>query len=271
MIGHKTNGDWTDVTSISRNQIVFEDRNREYGAYVISQRYNNSLALALLIASSLIAVVAALPFLIHLLSKDKVVSDIGPGIVSRPREYIEHFTQPVIPHTVLSTRPPAQSTRVTPPSIMREETIETIKTATSAATTDASTTASSDPVASDPGTSISNNPGIRAEPDKTIFIVVQKMPVFPGGDVVDYLGKNTNYPEEYRDANISGVVYYTFVVEADGTVSNVTILKGVAGGPELSNEVVRAIRSMPTWTPGMQNGHPVRVQYSGRIGFKLRD
>ena len=75
------------------------------------------------------------------------------------------------------------------------------------------------------------------------------------------------YPQEAVDKKIQGRVLLTFIIEADGTVSNVTVVKSVV--PSIDNEAVRVISSSPRWQPGFQSGNPVRVRYSMWLGFVL--
>lgn len=100
---------------------------------------------------------------------------------------------------------------------------------------------------------------------------VVEMPEYPGGEyaLFAYLGKNIHYPDSARDAGIAGVVYVGFVVEKDGSISNIEILQGIGGGCD--EEVIRLIKNMPKWKPGLQDGEPVRVQYRLPVKFTVRD
>jgi len=100
--------------------------------------------------------------------------------------------------------------------------------------------------------------------------IVEVMPEFPGGQkaLLTYLGESVIYPVIASDSGIEGVVYVQFIVEKDGSISNVEILKGIGGGCD--QEAIRVIKSMPIWSPGRQQGHPVRVQYRAPIRFVLR-
>ncbi len=102
-----------------------------------------------------------------------------------------------------------------------------------------------------------------------IFNLVEEMPEFPGGDAerIKYLKNNLNYPEVARKNGIEGRVFVTFVVEKDGSLSNVKILRGIGGGCD--EEAVRVIENMPKWKPGKQKGRNVRVQFNMPIVFKL--
>ena len=102
-----------------------------------------------------------------------------------------------------------------------------------------------------------------------IFKVVENPPSFPGGDAarMKYLKDNINYPEMARESGISGKVFVTFVVEPNGSVTNVSILRGIGGGCD--EEAKRVIKAMPRWIPGKQRGKPVRVQFNMPIKFTL--
>lgn len=101
------------------------------------------------------------------------------------------------------------------------------------------------------------------------FTIVEEMPEFPGGQeaLFAYIGKALKYPEEAVEAGIEGVVYITFVVEADGTITGAKVIRGIGGGCD--EEAVRVVGSMPNWKPGKQRGKAVRVQYNLPLRFKL--
>ncbi len=102
-----------------------------------------------------------------------------------------------------------------------------------------------------------------------IFTVVEESPSFPGGDVarIKFLQQNIVYPQMARESGIQGTVYVTFVVERNGNVTDVRILRGIGGGCD--EEAVRVIKAMPKWQPGKQRGKPVRVQFNMPIKFTL--
>jgi TonB family protein len=107
-------------------------------------------------------------------------------------------------------------------------------------------------------------------PEKdSIFQVVDEMPEFPGGPeaMMKFVTSNVKYPEKAKDEGIAGRVFVSFVVEKDGTVSNVKVLRGIGGGCD--EEAVRVVKSMPKWKPGMQKGKPVRVNFNMPFTFKL--
>lgn len=102
-----------------------------------------------------------------------------------------------------------------------------------------------------------------------VYDVVEQMPSFPGGinALKEYIKKTMRYPEEARKENIQGRVILTFIVEEDGSITNVRVAKSIS--PLLDQEAVRIVRSMPKWIPGKQAGITVRVKYTIPIMFRL--
>jgi TonB family protein len=107
--------------------------------------------------------------------------------------------------------------------------------------------------------------------DASIFTVVEQMPEFPGGagEMMKYIQRNIHYPEKERDAGVEGKCFIKFVVEQDGSISNVEVLKGILNGQGCDQEALRVIKNMPNWTPGTQNGKLVRVYFNVPISFRL--
>ena len=104
----------------------------------------------------------------------------------------------------------------------------------------------------------------------TIYEVVEQMPEFPDGGqsgLMDYLKKNIQYPEAAKKAGVQGRVILQFVVDKDGSIDNVSVLRGV--NPDLDKEAIRVVSNMPNWKPGMQKGKPVKVKYTVPIAFSL--
>lgn len=103
-----------------------------------------------------------------------------------------------------------------------------------------------------------------------IFTVVEQMPMYPGGDaaLMGYLRDNIKYPTVAAENGVQGRVVVGFVVERDGSITDVNILRGV--DPSLDREAMRVVKSMPKWTPGKQNGSAVRVKYQVPVSFRLQ-
>ena len=103
-----------------------------------------------------------------------------------------------------------------------------------------------------------------------IFTVVEQMPLFPGGDaaLMGYLRDNIHYPTVAAENGVQGRVVVGFVVERDGSITDVNVLRSV--DPSLDREAMRVVKSMPRWTPGKQNGSAVRVKYQVPVTFRLQ-
>lgn len=103
-----------------------------------------------------------------------------------------------------------------------------------------------------------------------IFTVVEQMPMYPGGDaaLMGYLRDNIKYPTVAAENGVQGRVIVGFVVERDGSITDVNILRGV--DPSLDREAMRVVKSMPRWNPGKQNGSAVRVKYQVPVSFRLQ-
>ena len=107
------------------------------------------------------------------------------------------------------------------------------------------------------------------EPEK-VFDMVEQMPTFPGGqqELMAYLGKNIKYPTIAQENGTQGRVIIQFVVERDGSITDVRVARGV--DPYLDKEAVRVVKSMPKWLPGKQNGKAVRVKFTVPVMFRLQ-
>jgi protein TonB len=108
------------------------------------------------------------------------------------------------------------------------------------------------------------------ESAETPFVVVEEMPMFPGGDstLLAYIIQNTRYPETAKKNNIQGKVILRFCITAKGTVDRVSVLRGV--DPEIDAEAIRVASSLPTFKPGKQGGKPVPVWYMIPVSFTLK-
>ncbi len=106
-------------------------------------------------------------------------------------------------------------------------------------------------------------------PEQHIFMVVEQMPAFPGGQgaLMKYLAEHIKYPELAKESGIQGRVFINFVVEPDGSIDQVKVLRGIGGGCD--EEAVRVVKSMPNWIPGKQRGKPVRVSFNLPVKFAL--
>lgn len=104
------------------------------------------------------------------------------------------------------------------------------------------------------------------------FVAIEEKPEFPGGDkeMYNFLRKNIQYPQKEKENDIQGKAFVTFVIDTDGSVTNVAIYKGVPEGSGIDAEALRVVKLMPKWKPGKQNGKVVKVRYIMPIRFTLQ-
>ena len=113
-------------------------------------------------------------------------------------------------------------------------------------------------------------PAPKPEVSNKVFDVVEEMPHFPGGPAAlqAFLSSNTKYPVVAQENGVQGRVIVSFVVERDGSITDVRVVRSV--DPSLDREASRVVRSMPRWSPGKQNGSNVRVKYTVPVVFRLQ-
>ena len=112
---------------------------------------------------------------------------------------------------------------------------------------------------------------VEEEEEEVVFVVVESMPEFPGGQqaLFKYLSENVKYPVIAQENGIQGRVICQFVVNKDGSIVDVEVVRS-GGDPSLDKEAVRVIKTMPKWKPGKQRGKPVRVKYTVPVNFILQ-
>lgn len=110
--------------------------------------------------------------------------------------------------------------------------------------------------------------------DNTVYdmVAIQEPASFPGGDaeLYKFLAKNIQYPTVEKENGIQGKVYLTFVIDKDGSITNVEVYKGLKGGPGCDKEAVRVAKMIPKWSPGKQNGKAVKMRFILPVNFRLQ-
>ncbi|MCX6322020.1 MAG: energy transducer TonB [Bacteroidia bacterium] len=249
------------------DDLLFETRNRDYGAYQLRKRYNSVVIAGIILASLLVSSAVIIPFIFNP-DSDRVLS----GGFKYVQVQMENLDPPIDEIIVPPAPPPPEAARIqevvkyTPPVVV--DTVLPLET-TLATTDEALAQPTSDQIEVK-GTGngedlLSGQEGIATDEP---FFVVEVMPSFKGGDIDkfrEWVLKRTNYPQIAIDKKIQGRVFLTFIVETDGAVSNVTIIKGV--DPILDDEAVKTIQASPKWSPGLQRGQPVRVRYQMSLSF----
>jgi periplasmic protein TonB len=259
------------------DDILFEHRNRAYGAYALRKAYAKRIQKAsfaglafflLLVSSPLIAV--------KITPKKLLVDNTYVKLIEPPKPDIK---KPVIPPP---TPPPPMKkiamTRFTMPRVTLETEKEPIRIVPPSDSSvqignknieGEKTTAyipPSVPTVSLPPPPEKNDKKVVEDPE---FIVVEQQPEFKDGlkALYRFLSDNIKYPAVARESSIEGTVYVGFVVGRDGTIRDVAVKRGLGGG--LNEEAVRVIQLMPKWNPGKQNGKAVSVAFTLPIKFRL--
>ena len=256
---------WTDI--------VFEGRNQDYGAYEIRRKNSKNTGLALLLAIVFFSLVVSLPVIIRLISdvlpEDKVIKSEEVVLAEPPPLDKEEPPPPPA-----EPPPPLKSTvQFTPPVIVEEvpedppPTQEEMKEVDAGATTQVGDENGVDLSLLDQG---KGNEVVEEPAPPQTFTIVEQMPGFPGGDgeLMKFIQKTIKYPAMAKENGITGTVYVQFVVDQNGEVVDVTVVRGAAS-KDLDQEATRVIKALPKWTPGKQTGKPVRVQFTLPIKFVL--
>lgn len=248
------------------DDIVFELRNKEYGAYTLRKRYNRNVAISLMIGTIILAVTIITPYL-----NAKAAENRAKRAERQVEIKMENLDQPN--ETVAPPPPPppppvdvVQQAKYVPPvvvdSVKEEDNVQLM-------TADEAQIEVKDEEVVEIVEEVKEEVQ-EEDPEATPFVVVEEMPMFPGGDVelLKYIGEHTQYPEIAKENNIQGRVIVRFCVTSKGGVSQVSILKGV--DPELDAEAIRVVNTLPAFKPGKQGGKPVPVWYMVPITFTLK-
>ena len=277
-----------DLSSREWTDLVFEGKNKEFGAYQLrtasAKRHNMAMI------SVVVVMVAA--FLIYLgVSALQRAEDAGPladaeqeivTIDTAPEEEIpeeepeERYEEPeveeVLPEEVLNTVKVTELAIVDDDQVTKEDEIKTqdelAQTETAFGATDFDQGTDDVSVVREHKEEVIVEE--KHEPEK-VFTVVEQMPEFPGGTsaLYEYLSKNIRYPEQAAQNDIQGRVTVQFVVEKDGSIGEVKVVR--SKDPDLDKEAVRVVKSLPKFVPGKMNGQSVRVWFTLPITFKLNN
>lgn len=244
----------------SFDEIVFEKRNKEYGSYVLRKRYPKIVGIAMIVAMVLFSGVIAYPLINNYINKGRLL--IKPSIEVGVEMKTPDVTPPPPPP------PPSvdvKAPKFTAPVVVEEDVETNISTQDEMAIKPNNNI----PITNDDVIVKDETPQTIIETPKQpeIFTVVEEQPMF-NGDLYEYLSNQIKYPEEAKELGIQGKVYVTFVVEKDGSITDIKVLRGIGGGCD--EEAVRVVKTMPNWTPGKQRGNAVRVQFNLPIKFTLQ-
>ncbi len=272
--------DVNKILSADYLDILFEGRNKAYGGYELRKKYPRRMLIAGIIG--ILAVLLA--FATTMINFEPEPEDIGP---IKPKEIVMTAPPPLKPNEPPPPPPPPApppvkpTVKFTPPVIKpneevreeekpqppkKEENVDVGKVNIEGSDDPSAISANLSPVS---GTGTAPVVVPPPPPDNKPLRTVQQMPSFPGGTaaLMKYLRDNMRYPEAAIDQNIQGTVLVEFVVNEDGSISNVVPQKELGGG--CTQEAIRVIKAMPKWTPGRNNNKAVKVYYKVPVVFRL--
>lgn len=266
-----------DLTSQEWCDLIFEGRNKDYGAYKMRARAARRLNFSVVLVIVIAAVGFSIPRLITMVTPEKkeVMTEVTTLSQLEEPEVKQEEVQKVQP---VAPPPPAlkSSIKFTAPVIKKDEEVaDEDQMKSQEELTESKVTIS---IADVQGTD--EEGGVLVEDlkqvvteapvEEEVFDMVEQAPQFPGGpaELMAWLGKNIRYPVIAQENGIQGRVICQFVVGSDGSVRDIKVMRGV--DPSLDKEAIRVIQSMPKWIPGRQNGKAVSVRYTLPVTFKLQ-
>lgn len=288
-----------DLTSKEWTDIVFEGKNKEFGAYVLRSESPNRHTKALVIVIVAIAIILALVVatIQGLFTPEKVIDDaanqaqsVNLGEMEEEEEEPEVAADLDIPEPEPEPEPQQAEDDVAATQALTElnivenvnkeneikdkedvrEDLSKIGTATHEGSDDLNKAAVVAEVVQEAPKKEEVKVVKPKDEGPVSMAVVEQKPQFPGGDAAMYswIGSNMNYPAQAAEEGVSGKVTVQFIVEKDGSISNVKVVRGKH--PALDAEAVRVVKKMPKWVPGRNNGAPVRVTYLLPVTFRLQ-
>lgn len=278
-----------DLSSREWTDIIFEGKNKEFGAYELRSQSVRRHNLAMLSVVGVIIIALLLSLLVSSIERaeETITGEAEQEMVSvdtsaeeeeAPEEEVEErFEEPeveeVLPEEVLNTVKVTEIAIVDDDQVTKEDEVKTqedlTQTETAFGAKDFDEGTDDVTVVRTIKEEVVVEEKKAPEPEK-IFTAVEEAPKFPGGDAELYkwLSKNIRYPEMAQQNNIQGRVTVQFVVEKDGSIGEVKVVRGK--DPDLDKEAKRVVKSLPKFIPGKMNGQSVRVWYTLPINFKLQ-
>ena len=270
------NNDWVDI--------VFEGRNQEYGAYKLrkgTSKRNVFSILAMLALAALVFIGISLKTIIESSTKKVAVTQVQElSALEKPKEKAEVKQKKVeIQQPEKVVERVKSSVKFTAPVIKKDDDVKpedelktqdelmNTKTAIGALDVKGNDDANGEVLKLKEAVA---QPEPKPEVENKVFDVVEQMPSFPGGNsaLMEYLQQNVKYPVVAQENGVQGRVVVSFVVEKDGSIADVKVVRSV--DPSLDKEAARVVKSMPRWIPGKQNGSAVRVKYNVPVSFRLQ-
>jgi protein TonB len=260
-----------EIQNASMDDMVFEYRNKNYGAYILRKIYDKNITISSLVASGLFLIFIATPYILALSKGAPEEKKLDLSQVDLQQAPPQDPKEP--PPPIVEPPPPLKSTiQFTPPEPVPDEQVKENRVVTQDDLKDldiSNKTEQGDPNGVDRSLLDENNKGPVDVEDNSVQTYVEQMPEFPGGEaaLMKYLHDHINYPPLAVENEIQGKVIIDFVVGKDGSISKITVAKSLGFGCD--QEAVRVISTMPKWNPGKQNGRSVNVSYKVPVKFTL--
>ena len=250
------------LNKLEFDDIVFENRNKDYGAYPIRKNYNANLIISIVLASFIVIASVVIPYLDYVGKSRKAGKEIRLRYVEMKMDKMEPPKEDIYIPPALAPPPPnaIANIRYVPPVVV--DSVQSVDKQQPTVDDVQASNPDSQKAISGSGNSDDLLTGQDGERSDEPYVIVEVPPTFKGGGIErfrEWVQKRTIYPQIAQDNGIHGTVGVTFVVEKDGAVSNVKIVKSV--NPILDAEAVKAIEASPQWSPGLQRGRPVRVRF----------
>jgi len=284
---HQISDNWDSCLSMKRNNIVFENRLQEYGAYQIRRDYFRTVLISFLGALFFAGAITIIPTLLYSYFKANFVKKVIPTtelIPVDPNLIYQYKKETVKTETPSFKEKPVQSfsnnnVEKVPEVVNKEIKSDDLNKKKNIVDNGVIGDEKGDAKVltynhAGNGSGGGNDLGNGKEDfeDSKPSLIADKMPEFAGGEeaMFNFIRKNINYPSFEKSELISGTVYITFVINKNGKVENAVITRGVKGGKGLELEALRVINKMPDWIPGQTNNKPVKVQFTFPIKFMLQ-
>lgn len=248
------------------DDIVFEKRNKEYGAYQLRKKYNRVVIISTVIGCIALATAVIIPYINASRNASHKQREATEVIAEMANDIQNEVAPPPPPP------PPPAAEVQTVVKYVAPVVVDTIKieeqTQLMISDEQVETTVNKEAVEIVEQKEIVIE--VEEAEEEKVFIAVEEAPEFPGGQtaLLQYIANAVKYPVIAQENGVQGTVYVTFVVNKDGSVSNAKVLRGV--DPSLDAEALRVVSTLPKWKPGKQSGTPVRVSYNVPIKFQLQ-
>lgn len=265
-----------DYMKLSMDDIVFEKRNKSYGAFLLRKIYDSNMTKASIRAFILFIIMISTPMIIDMVNgiiHKRAEKEIMKEVVLAEPPPLDAKKPPPPPPPKVEPPPIKDQIKFVPPKVKKDEdvkeeeppppTIEELKDKEIATETKKGDEHGIDASLVEPP------PVVEEKKEEEVFKFVEQMPAFPDGEaaMLKYIREHVKYPAIAKENGIEGTVVIQFVVTKDGDIQKVVVARGIGGGCD--EEAARVVKSMPNWKPGKHNGKPVPVSFTLPIRFKL--